>query len=99
MHLLDTHTFLWWDAQPNLLSARADSICRNANQAIVLSYASVWELQIKLSIGKLVMREALPQLLRRYVRYNRLRLLPIKLKHLFAIKRLPLLHRDPFDRL
>ena len=51
--LLDTHTFLWWDINPNKLSARARELCANQANIIILSIASVWEMTIKLQIGKL----------------------------------------------
>ena len=51
--LLDTHTFLWWDIDPNKLSARARELCANQANIIILSVASVWEMTIKLQVGKL----------------------------------------------
>jgi hypothetical protein len=50
--LLDTHTFIWWDSEPEKLSQRALELCRNPTNILLLSIASVWEMQIKLQLGK-----------------------------------------------
>jgi PIN domain nuclease of toxin-antitoxin system len=44
--LLDTHTFLWWDSDPGRLSARALGMCQDPANRLLLSVASVWEMQI-----------------------------------------------------
>ena len=64
-----------------------------------MSLVSIWEMKIKISLGKLSLKAALPELIDDEIRRNRISLLPIKLSHIYAIKDLPPHHRDPFDRL
>ena len=45
--LLDTHTFLWWDSEPEKLSRRVLELCQNPENVLILSVASIWEKQIK----------------------------------------------------
>jgi PIN domain nuclease of toxin-antitoxin system len=52
--LLDTHTFIWWDSEPTRLSVRALALCQNPENSLILSVASLWEMQIKLQLGKLI---------------------------------------------
>ena len=92
--LLDTHVVLWWltDA-PELtddLKQRLDH-----EPAVYLSPATVWEVAIKQSIGKLPEPQNLPEV----VIDAGFRHLPVTVEHAVAAGRLPLLHRDPFDRM
>lgn len=72
--------------------------CEDPANTLLLSVASVWELQIKLQLGKLQLLRPLPTLIARQEANNSL-LLPIALRHIFALAELPYHHRDPFDRL
>jgi len=60
--------------------------------------ASVWEIGVKISIGKLVFPQNTNGFVHQ-VRKNGFELLPINVNHIAAIEQLPLIHRDPFDRL
>jgi PIN domain nuclease of toxin-antitoxin system len=51
--LLDTHTFIWWDSEPAKPSAQALALCQDQQNSLLLSVASVWEVQIKLQLDKL----------------------------------------------
>lgn len=97
--LLDTHTFIWWDIEPANLSPKALALCRDSNNQIVLSVASVWEMQIKIQLGKLGFTKPLADMISEQQRRNNLEILPVNLAHALALETLPLLHRDPFDRL
>ncbi|GAB4497127.1 MAG: hypothetical protein OHK0052_08180 [Anaerolineales bacterium] len=66
---------------------------------MILSVASVWEMQIKLQIGKLRLESPLSLLLELQQKTNGLKILPISLQHVLVIETLPLLHKDPFDRI
>lgn len=92
--LLDTHVVLWWltDA-PEL----ADDLKHRLDHepAVYLSPATVWEIAIKQSVGKLTEPENLPEI----VLHAGFRHLPITAEHAVVAGRLPLLHRDPFDRM
>lgn len=92
--LLDTHVVLWWLADDRTLSdevkARLDE-----EPDIYISPVTVWEVAIKQSIGKLDGPADLPET----VRDCGFRQLPITATHAIAAGRLPLIHRDPFDRM
>ncbi len=62
---------------------------------LYVSYASLWEIAIKISQGRLI----LPQSAEQMVQHARCKLLPIGIHHIDVISALPLLHRDPFDRM
>ena len=97
--LLDSHVFLWWSTQSAQLSPTHRAACEDTRNTLLLSVASVWELQIKLQLGKLHLTRPLPSLIARQEANNGLLLLPIELQHIFAPAQLPSHHRDPFDRL
>lgn len=97
--LLDTHAFIWWDDEVNKLSARALAVCQDTNNTLLLSMASVWEMQIKTQLGKLQFTIPLQDKIYEQQRTNFLRILSIELGHVFKLDSLPHHHRDPFDRL
>jgi len=97
--LLDTHAFIWWTSAPEKLSERALLACQNRDNELVLSVASVWEMQIKLQLGKLKLKSALDSLIEIQQRANDLQILPVELLHVLALSDLPHYHKDPFDRL
>jgi PIN domain nuclease of toxin-antitoxin system len=51
--LLDTQIFIWWDSEPERLPPRLLTFCEDPENTLVLSVASVWEIQIKVQLGKL----------------------------------------------
>ena len=97
--LLDTHTFIWWDSEPTKLSAQALALCQDQQNSLLLSVASVWEMQIKLQLGKLRMTLPLSELIEHQQQTNHLEVLPILLPHVLAVQHLAAHHKDPFDRL
>lgn len=97
--LLDTHTFIWWDSDPLRLTQEALAICQNPENLLLLSVASVWEIQIKLQLGKLKLVMPLPELIVAQERINKIEILPVELEHVLALDKLPARHKDPFDRL
>lgn len=91
--LLDTHTVLWWFNKDNLASRAVDAIADPGNLAYV-SVASIWEVSIKQSIGKLTLDEEF------YVAvYEDFEPLHITVADARAAGSLPQHHRDPFDRM
>jgi PIN domain nuclease of toxin-antitoxin system len=92
--LLDTHVVLWWLTDDSALSddvkARLDE-----EPDVYVSPASIWEVAIKQSIGKLVEPANLPE----EITESGFRQLPITVEHAMIAGRLPLIHRDPFDRM
>jgi PIN domain nuclease of toxin-antitoxin system len=97
--LLDTHTFIWWDSEPTRLSARALELCQDPENRLILSVASLWEMQIKLQLGKLRLTLPLRETIKSQQQTNQVEVLPITMPHVFALGNLPLPHKDPFDRL
>lgn len=92
--LLDTHTVLWWLADdPTLAEEIKVLIDREAE--VYVSSATIWEIAIKQAIGKLKEPADLPG----RVRDAEFRELPITHDHAVAAGKLPLIHRDPFDRM
>lgn len=98
MYLLDTHTFIWYDNEPARLPPRVRSLLDDKANTVFLSLGSVWEIQIKLQLGKLNLRAQLRQVIEEQ-QINQIALLPISLPHILALDGLPFHHRDPFDRL
>jgi PIN domain nuclease of toxin-antitoxin system len=96
--LLDTHALLWFDNDDVQLGRRAASAMGADDAVVHISTATIWELAIKASLGRLT----LPLPVEDYIREKLIqgyRLLPIEWTHAAAVERLPLHHRDPFDRL
>lgn len=96
--LLDTHAFLWLVAGDRRLSPTARRALAAPRVEPLLSLASVWELAIKSSLGRLTLPEPLDTYLAKKLATN-LRLLSVDLSHVVAVERLPFHHQDPFDRL
>lgn len=96
--LLGTHAFLWW-VNDDPLPDTVKQMIAEPSSRVYLSTASVWEMAIKAGLGKLTLPEPAARFAREQCRKNRFRLLPIRVSHLVEVERLPLHHRDPFDRL
>lgn len=97
--LLDTHTFIWWDSEPTRLSETALRLCSDSENELLLSVASLWEMQIKQQLGKLTLRLPLAAIVAHQQATNSILVLPITEAHIFALDELPTPHKDPFDRL
>lgn len=96
--LLDTHTFIWWDSDPTQLSQAALTALRNPANTVWFSVVSAWEMVIKRQLGKLTLRLPLAQIVAEQ-QANGLQVLDVTLGHTLAVESLPLVHKDPFDRL
>jgi PIN domain nuclease of toxin-antitoxin system len=98
-YLLDTHTVLWFfNGDKTSLSETAKNIIQDQQNTKFVSMASVWEIGIKISIGKLVFPQNTNGFVNQ-IQKNGFELLPINVNHIAAIEQLPQIHRDPFDRL
>ena len=97
--LLDTHTFLWFITGDDQLGGQARDILDDIENEIMLSVASLWEIAIKVSLGKLELQQSFADLVPRQLLSNEIGLLPIDPRHLTVLVELPFHHRDPFDRL
>ena len=92
--LLDTHVVLWWLADDQALSGEIKDRLDHEPDVYV-SAATIWEVAIKQAIGKLPEPAGLPEL----IRGSGFAELPISSEHAMSAARLPLIHRDPFDRM
>lgn len=93
--LLDTHTLIWWLANDVTLSQTAKTVIANPDNLIFVSAASAWEIAIKKQIGKL----NIPDDLETQIEKQDFQPLPITISHAAYIEKLPLHHKDPFDRI
>ncbi|WP_224311606.1 MULTISPECIES: type II toxin-antitoxin system VapC family toxin [Nostocaceae] len=97
--MLDTHTFLWFIEGILSLSDTAKNLIEDQRNQRFLSIASLWEISIKVSIGKLELDMTFTELVRQQVYGNAIELLEIQPEHLDELAKLPFYHKDPFDRL
>lgn len=97
--LLDTHAFIWWAEAPERLPAGLIARLSDPDEVLLLSMASLWEMQIKIALGKLAMQRPLRAVVEEQQAENGIDLLDIAPRHVWALDTLPLAHGDPFDRL
>jgi len=97
--LLDTHVFIWWSGEPDKLSEKVLDACENRANRLILSIVSIWEMQIKMQLGKLKLKRSLKDLVENQQNINDLQILPVLPNHIFMLDNLPMHHSDPFDRL
>jgi PIN domain nuclease of toxin-antitoxin system len=93
--LLDSDVLLWWLAGSDKLSETTANVIADEATDTVVSVATVWEIAIKQSIGKLKIDGDL----RQHMRDQFFRELPVVGDHAAAVRELPWHHKDPFDRL
>lgn len=96
--LLDTHTLIWHREGSASLSAAAKAMIAEPANQVIISIATLWEMSIKRSLGKLTTVKSPPEILAIYLR-NGAELLAISPAHVAAVEPLPWHHRDPFDRM
>jgi PIN domain nuclease of toxin-antitoxin system len=97
--LLDTHSFLWWLAGDEALSAAARTAIAGDGNTIFISAASAWEIATKHRIGKLPNVAAIVTDLDQAAVDRGFVGLPISIRHAQVAGSLPGPHRDPFDRM
>jgi PIN domain nuclease of toxin-antitoxin system len=97
-YLLDTHTFLWLAEDDPRLDSNVRALFSDVGNEIFLSAASVWEMAIKASLGKLTLATPLARLVAGGVERG-IHLLAVTCDHAYQLEHLPFHHRDPFDRL
>jgi len=97
--LLDTHIFLWFIAGDKKLRDPVRALLDDDENEALLSIASLWEIAVKVNIGKLRLDRPFEELIPEQLSVNEIDRLPIRMEHLATLLKLPLHHRDPFDRL
>ena len=96
--LLDTHVLIWNICRKEALSKKALSLIDDPATDAFISLASLWEMAIKISLGKLKLAQPTSRIVPDCLEAG-LKLLPITIEHTQSVERLPWLHRDPFDRM
>ena len=97
--LLDTHTLLWFLLEDSRLSDIANQKISAANTTVFVSPASLWEIAIKIRLGKYALPISFSTFWVEQFQINDFVLLPISIAHTARVASLPFHHRDPFDRL
>ncbi len=97
--LLDTHALIWFAEGDRQFSEKARRALTEQADGVFVSIASIWEIAIKLGLGKLRLRLRLEGELGQFLEQNGFELLSIDYTHAARVASLPLKHRDPFDRL
>ena len=101
-YLLDTHVFLWALAKPENLSTTANALIENPENILFLSSASIWEISIKQTIGKLKILDKsldLKTFVEKAIEDLNLLKLSIQFEHIYTLHNIPYHHKDPFDRI
>ena len=97
--LLDTHAFLWFVQDDLKLSNAARALIESGETRPFLSIASLWEIAIKMSLGKLELTQPYEEFIPQQLAANGIGILNITIEHTAAVATLPFHSRDPFDRL
>jgi PIN domain nuclease of toxin-antitoxin system len=97
--LLDTHTALWWVNEYEKLSLPVRNMLLEDANELYISIASIWEMAIKVSVGKLCGLSGGVRIFNATLKRMPVSILPIRQRHIEIVETLPFIHRDPFDRL
>ena len=97
-YLIDTHILLWVMLDPKKLSKEAQNIIENTENKIYVSKISLWEIAIKIKIGKLNIKTDFINIYKLLLS-NDFDILDLSNQHIAETLQLPLYHRDPFDRM
>lgn len=96
--LLDTHALIWFGENDPQLSKKAKQSIESPDNEKYVSLASLWEMAIKSSLGKLQLKMQLKEIIAA-LQSNGFVLLPVSTDHVLQVETLPFFHKDPFDRL
>ena len=97
--LLDTNALIWAISGPDRLRAEARKAITEGRNQVLVSASSVWEIVIKVRLGKLSLPSPVSDWLPTALEDKRFAPLPITMEHALAVERLPPHHSDPFDRI
>lgn len=96
--LIDTQILIWFLEGNNLLSKSRHQIISNSKNEVFVSIASLWEMAIKISTGKLILAKPLADVINQ-IAAETIEILAILPEHTLQVSTLPFHHRDPFDRI
>jgi PIN domain nuclease of toxin-antitoxin system len=97
--LLDTHAFLWAITGDKMLSKKARKTFLDPRNSLFFSAVSMWEICIKISLGKLSLKSGWFKKIQNEISINAIQWLPVEMSHCAELTKLPFHHRDPFDRM
>lgn len=97
--LLDTNVLLWTLSASNRISTNAKRAMTRSKTVMSVSVVSIWEIILKHKAGKLIIKPALNQLVDQILYHSPWTILQVCPEHLLPLIALPMLHKDPFDRL
>ena len=98
-YLLDTHVFLWMAAAPDQLSTEIRELVRQKSNRLHLSAASGWEIALLQNLGRIKLPDEPRRFIPEAIQHLQIVPLPIGFSTAIAAAALPLIHRDPFDRI
>lgn len=97
--LLDTHVWLWWQMAPERLDENVRGRIAAPTSEVLLSTVSTWEMAIKIAAGKLQLPRPIEEMIPESLLRDEFASLPLQQHHCFELTKLPMHHRDPFDRM
>ncbi len=97
--LLDSHVFIWQDTDATRITPKVMSIMTDPANRVLFSVASIWEIAVKIQIGKLRLTDTLEIVLAQQQAKNRFAIISITAAHALRVGQLPSIHKDPFDRM
>ncbi len=97
--LLDTHVWLWLALDPERVAASVRAQIDRVDTEVYVSVATLWEVVIKTSLGKLNLPDPVGTFWQRQTRDSDIAALTVRPEHVLDVAALPHVHRDPFDRL
>jgi PIN domain nuclease of toxin-antitoxin system len=97
-YLIDTNCLIWSSENSPFLSKKAKNIVENIDNQLFVSIASLWEIAIKVSIGKLKLSVDFNTFIDNILQSN-ITILPITYKETITVSELEFIHKDPFDRI
>lgn len=98
-YLLDTHIFLWLNDETEKLSKNIDKIVQNDNNELIVSLATLWEIQLKYQNQKLILPKPFKEMVNEILAEKLYTILPITEHHILNLQNLDFIHKDPFDRI
>jgi PIN domain nuclease of toxin-antitoxin system len=96
--IVDTQALIWFVEGNKLLPLHIRMIIEDPANQVDVSIASIWEIGIKISIGKLILSKSLSELITQ-LKTDHIGILPIEPNHIIDLLALPAFHKDPFDRI
>ena len=96
--LIDTHILIWFLEGNSLLSAKQRSLIEDGDNSVLVSIASLWEIGIKVSLGKLDLVATIPAIIKK-IDSQSIEILAITPDHILQVSNPPFHHKDPFDRM